>query len=265
MLKRLLLCFFLLTAAAPAIAVDYTDIYYVLGEDGYGFNVVQNDNQNGSSSLFITFFIYGPDKKPTWYTAQLTRDQSGNYNGLLYATTGTFYGMPWNPSDHPDATQVGTASFQPMGPYTAKFIYIVTTPQALAATVTKSIQRQFLGKFIIRGTYFGVAASTFSGCANPGQFFDDVDITVTQQADSNSVSIALKYLTGGTVCTYSGDATAWGKLYQVPSASYTCTDGFKTTAKIDELIKTPHGIEGVWSDISPDGCSESGTFQGLLQ
>ena len=264
MLKRLLVCLFLLTAASRASAVDYTDIYLVLGEDGYGFNVVQNDSQSGSF-LFITFFIYGPDKQPTWYTAQLTQDQSGNYNGLLYATTGTFYGMPWNPSDHPKATQVGTASFQPTSPYTAKFIYIVTTPQPLAATVTKSIQRQFLGNFLIGGTYSGVAASTFSGCANPAQYFDDVDITVTQ--DSNSVSIALTYLAGGTVCTYQGNATAWGKLYQIPSASYTCTDGSgsKTGAKIDELIATPHGIEGVWSDISPDGCNESGTFSGLLR
>jgi len=262
MLKRCLLCFFLLTAAASARAVDYTDIYYVLGEDGYGFNVVENDNASGNF-LFVTFFIYGQDKSPTWYTAQLTDDGTGNFTGALYATTGTYFGQPWNPNDHPAAVQVGTASFQSTGPYTANFTYTVNGPPMVI--VKKNIQRQFLGKFKIDGLYSGVAASTFSHCANPGQYLDDVDITVTQQRDSNSVSIALKYLSGGTVCTYLGDAIAWGKLYQIPTASYTCTDGFKTTAKIDEVIATPHGIEGVWSDISPDGCSESGTFSGLLQ
>jgi hypothetical protein len=83
MLKRLLVCLFLLTAASRASAVDYTDIYYLATESGYGFNVVQSDN-----FLFVTFFIYGPNKQPTWYTAQLTDDATGNnYAGGLYATT----------------------------------------------------------------------------------------------------------------------------------------------------------------------------------
>ena len=50
-------------------------------EGGWGVNVVQSDD-----FLFLTFFIYGADNKPTWYTAQLTLDASGNYNGKLYAT-----------------------------------------------------------------------------------------------------------------------------------------------------------------------------------
>ena len=66
----------LLTAAFRVGAIDYTDLYYVPGEEGWGVNVVQSDD-----FLFLTFFIYGPDNKPTWYTAQLTLDASGNYNG----------------------------------------------------------------------------------------------------------------------------------------------------------------------------------------
>jgi hypothetical protein len=262
MLKRLLLCLILLVTASPTLAVDYTDIYYVLGEDGYGFNVVQNDNPT-NNFLFITFFIYGQNKQPTWYTAQLTDDGTGKtYAGGLYATTGTYFGLPWNPSDHPPAVQVGTASFQPTSPYTATFMYVVNGPPMVM--VNKSIQRQFLGRFTIGGTYNGVATTTYSACANPGKFLNDVDISITQHTDNNQVSITLTYVGGGTVCTYSGDAIAWGKLYQIPTASYTCTNGFKTTAKIDELIATPHGIEGVWSDITPAGCQESGTFSGLL-
>jgi len=262
MLRRLLLFLALLALANTALAVDYTDIYYVLGEDGYGFNVVENDNSAGSF-LFVTFFIYGQDNKPTWYTAQLTLDQSGNFNGGLYATTGTYFGSPWNPSDHPAAALVGTASFQPTGAYTAKFIFTVNGPPTV--TVTKSIQRQFLGNFIVGGTYAGVAASSYSACAAAGNFLNDVDITITQQANNpRAISIALNYLPNGPICTYSGNAIAWGKLYQIPSATYTCTNGFNTTAKIDELNATPHGIEAVWSDITPGGCKESGTFSGLL-
>ena len=76
MFKRILLCLFLLAAAFRAHATDYTDIWYIPAESGWGANVVQSDN-----FLFVTFFIYGADNKPTWYTAQLTLDASGNYNG----------------------------------------------------------------------------------------------------------------------------------------------------------------------------------------
>jgi hypothetical protein len=265
MLKRTLFALLLLVAASRAAAVDYTDIYYVLGEDGYGFNVVENDSDFGSF-LFVTFFIYGTDNKPTWYTAQLTLDQnSGNFNGSLYATTGTYFGLPWNPKDHSAAVQVGAASFQPNGPYTAKFIYVVTGPPMV--TVTKSIQRQFLGNFIIDGVFSGIAKTIESGCASAGTFFDDVDITVSQPINNaGPVSIVLKYInfSNSLTCTYSGNLTAWGKLYQIPSASYVCSDGFKSNAKIDELIRTPHGIEGVWSAINGD-CRETGTFSGLQQ
>jgi ribokinase len=122
MLKRFLLCAFLLAAAFRVGAVDYTDLYYVPGEEGWGANVVQSDD-----FLFVTFFIYGSDNKPTWYTAQLTLDAGGNYNGQLYATTGTYYAMPWKASDQ-TTVAVGTASFQPTSAYTAKLIYVVTTP-----------------------------------------------------------------------------------------------------------------------------------------
>ena len=265
MLKRFLVSLLLFTAVGQAAAVDnyidYTDIYYVLAEQGYGFNVVENDRATGRF-MFVTFFIYGPDNQPTWYTAQLTLDVSGNFNGTLYATTGTYYGMSWNPSDHPDPVVVGTASFQPTSPYTAKFIFVVNGPPMV--TVTKTIQRQFLGNFAIGGSYSGVASTTYAACANPGHFLNDVDITVTQNT-SGAVSIVLNYIGSGTICTYSGNLIAWGKLYQITTAQYTCTNGFKTTAKIDQLIATPHGIEAVWSDITPAGCNESGVFNGLLQ
>jgi len=150
MFKKLVLCLFLMTAAFRVGAVDYTDIYYIPTESGWGVNVVQSDD-----FLFLTFFIYGPDNRPTWYTAQLRLDASGNYNGTLYATTGTFYAtVPWKTSDQA-TTQVGTASFQPTSAYTAKLIYTVTTPAALAATVTKLIQRQSLTTIALGGSYVG--------------------------------------------------------------------------------------------------------------
>ena len=91
MLKRLFLAVLLLAAAGRAGAVDFTDIWFLLAESGWGVNVVQSD-----ATIFLTFFIYGPDNKPTWYVASVTQDASGNFNGPLYSTNGygTSFALP---------------------------------------------------------------------------------------------------------------------------------------------------------------------------
>src|ERR1700693_5807527 len=141
MIKRLLLTFLLLTASAQAAAVDYTDIWYNPSESGWGVNVVQSD-----TFMFLTFFIYGADSKPTWFTGQVTQDSSNNFNGTLYSTTGTYYILPWGGFS---GGPVGTVSFQPLGPYTAQLVYTVNG----VGTVSKTIQRQPLTTITIGGDY----------------------------------------------------------------------------------------------------------------
>ena len=76
MLKRILLITFLCAAARGAAATDYTDIWYNAVEPGYGFNIVQSD-----TFMFMTFFVYGSNNSPTWFTAQVNQDNTGNFNG----------------------------------------------------------------------------------------------------------------------------------------------------------------------------------------
>ena len=92
--------------------------------------------------LFVTFFIYGSDNKPTWYTAQLSQDAQGAYSGGVYLTGGTYYQKPWNPADAPAPQIVGTAQFRPSttNAYEATLTYIVNG----AAAVVKAIERQTL-------------------------------------------------------------------------------------------------------------------------
>ncbi|HXX86656.1 MAG TPA: hypothetical protein VEN29_22085 [Casimicrobiaceae bacterium] len=263
MLMRLLFALFLLIAASGATATDYTDIYFVALEPGSGYNVVQSD-----TFMFITFFIYGPPKSPTWYTAQLTQDASGNFNGPLYATTGTYYGMTWNVQDQ-TITQVGTASFQPTSPYTANLIYTVTTPPPMAATVNKALQRQTLTPITIGGTYVGGQSGAYSGCtnsANNGPYSDYFDLQVTQLT-SGSVTFQFDYLFDNPelTCTFTGTLVQYGQLYTVPSANYSCSDGLNTTASMSEIRATSLGIEGRYS--APNvggGCREDATFGGPL-
>jgi hypothetical protein len=93
----------LLVAAAPVRAADYTDIWYIPGESGWGANVVQSD-----LFMFVTFFVYGADGKPLWYAANLTWDGTA-YSGGLYLTQGTHWALPWNSGLYA-ANAVGTTS-----------------------------------------------------------------------------------------------------------------------------------------------------------
>jgi hypothetical protein len=259
MFIRTLLYLCLLLAAIPARATDYTDIWYRPAESGWGVNVVQSD-----SFMFVTFFVYGPDKKPIWYTANLTQDASKNFNGPLYATTGSYYGSAWVTGDLTQ-TAVGSASFQPTSPYTANLIYTVTTPAALSATVTKAIQRQSLTQITVGGTYVGAQSGAYAGgnCGKAGAYSDFYGLAVTQNTD-RTVSLVFSYNSGLT-CTLSGTLTQFGKLYTIPASTYRCSDGVNTNASIGELAATNLGIEGRFS--APNvggGCSEAATFSGVL-
>ena len=253
MLKRLLFTLLLLTASAQAVATDYTDIWYDPAESGWGVNVVQSD-----SFLFITFFIYGPDNTPIWFTGQVTQDSGSNFNGTLYARTGTYYIMPWAGSA---GGPVGTVAFQPLGLYTARLVYTVNG----VGSVTKTIQRQPLTTINIAGNYTGGLVLAQSQCTNSGSSTLTANIAVTQPANNSGPVFISVGRADGVTCTFSGPVTQWGKLYQMSNATYTCNNGRNTTANIDELSATAHGIEGTWSAFVDGGCVETGTFDAVLR
>lgn len=254
MLKRVLLTLLLFAAAGRAAAVDYTDIWYLPAESGWGVNVVQSD-----AFLFITFFIYGADGKPTWFTGQVTKDASGNFNGTLYATTGTYYISPWVGVT---ATPAGTVSFQPTGPSTAKLVYTVNG----VGTVTKLIQRQNLTAITVGGAYSGAQSGTYSGCASSGSngaYRDFFDLQVTQLTNG-SVTFVFSYT--NLTCTFAGTLEQHGQLYSIPSASYQCSDGLMTSAAMTEIKATAQGVEGRFSAPSVGGnCREDAQFSAVLR
>jgi hypothetical protein len=253
MLKRLFLAVLLLAATGRAGAVDFTDIWFLLAESGWGVNVVQSDN-----FLFITFFIYGADGKPTWYTGQVTLDASGNYNGTLFATTGTYYIAPWVGNT---AMPVGTVSFQPTGPSTAKLIYTVTG----VGTVTKLIQRQTLTAITVGGTYSGGQSGTYSNCsvsANNAPYRDFFDLQVTQLTD-RTVTFAFSYTNFS--CTFSGTLAQQGQLYSVTGASYQCGSDPTFSANLTEIKATAQGLEGRFSALVGGNCREDAHFSGVLR
>jgi len=241
-----------------AWSTDFTDLWWVPQESGWGANVVQSDN-----FLFVTFFIYGADKGPTWYSAELTWDGT-RYSGNLYATQGSYWANPWNPADHPDAQAAGTASFTPssVDAYHATLAYTVPG----VGSFSKAIEREPLTLIALGGSYQGTQSGAYAGCSDPsinGPYTDNYSLSVSQT--TTSATLAFTYASGAT-CTISGSTRQYGQLFDMPNASYVCsgTLSYTTTAAVYEMKATALGLEGRLSATVGGGCQENANFAGVL-
>jgi hypothetical protein len=262
MLKRLVLIAMLALASARADALGYTDVYFNPNESGWGFFLVQSD-----TFQFLALFIYGQDGKPTWYTGGLTQDAAGNFSGPLFATTGTYFAVPWQGVN---ATQVGTIAFNPIDAYHATLIYTVNG----IGTVTKTVQRQTLTAYTLGGNYSGSMSGSVSSCNDPmsndAAFRGRYGLTVTQVGDqSATLSFAFVDSThAGLVCTLAGPLTHLGRVYQMANVQASCT-GLPTgptgihSDTVDAFNVTGEGIEGHWTGNMGGGCTVSLHFEAV--
>ena len=251
MLKRVLLAVLFAGLASPAFALDYSDMWFLPAESGWGVNFTQNDGV-----IFMTFFLYGTDGTPTWYVAITNEDANGNFSGTLYSTTGTYFGAPWVGYN---ATPAGTATFTPTDASNGTLTYTLTG----GPTVVKSIVRQTLTAIDLTGDFTGGQAGGYSACTNANNDFlykDTFDLSVTQTGGNVTFTFAYPSLN----CTFSGALVQEGQLFQVPSASYTCDDGTNTTAAMSEIKLTSQGIEGRFAAQGVGAaCREDATFSGV--
>jgi len=242
---------------AALAATDYTDSWWAAGgtESGWGVNFTQQRN-----FIFATFFIYAVDGKPTWLTAQLSRDGTGErFTGPLYRTSGTWYGSPtWNGSQ---IAQAGDATFVASSAYDGELTYTVD-----GSTIVKRIERLKLVDISVAGDYRGAAAGTRSGCgANGGTFTDPVDFLVLHSTTTGEIRIdQYSISTGARICRMEGAARQQGKLLLVEDAAYDCGAQWSNKrARVYNLRRTPTGFEGQWFSDGGGGCTESGDFSGV--
>lgn len=258
MLRRFVIAVLLALVTLPASAAEYGDVYYDPAEPGWGVFLVQSN-----TFQFLAFFIYGTDGKPIWYTAELTDDGTGTYTGGLYATTGTYFGNPWQGAT---IARVGDATFKPSDAYHATLTYALTG----VPSVTKNIQRQALRPFVMTDNYSGSIAGTVTGCANPANntstFRGRYNLAVAQVADA-SATLTFSYVdttNNGIVCTLTGPLTHIGRLYRIADAQYSCTGPGATpgtyAVTIESLHPTGQGIEGRWAGTVGGGCQVSMHF-----
>jgi hypothetical protein len=244
--------------------IDFTDIWWADGgvESGWGVNFAHTDN-----FIFVTFFIYGPDRSPVWYTAQLSRTSGDTFSGPVYVVTGPWFGAPVFTSVPPqDVIPVGDATFTASSSVRGTLRYRIDT-----VTVVKSIERQTTTELVVDDIYLGAIAGSVAGtcvAGTPATFLITMQIQVVQTLTNNvrlEFSGADSSNLGQDICYMQGNATQHGKLLRVPNAIYQCTGAPSRTATIESIRQLDGGIEAHWVADLGGGCIERGRLSGVTQ
>jgi hypothetical protein len=242
--------------ASPARAAnDYTDTWWSTAEPGWGVNLAQQNN-----TIYVTFYVYGPDGKPVWYAALLLRDGTGDrFTGTLSRFTGTYFGAPtWQGNTSAPA---GTATFTATSSTSGTLAYSVDS-----VNVEKSLERITLAPLNVAGTYIGGVSGRRSGCTGPPLIVDPIQIQILHSTLTGDIRIdQLSTVSGALFCRMEGTTTQTGKVLTVSNASYSCSDGWNGPARIFNLRPTPAGFEAQWFSDGGSGCTESGQLSGVTQ
>jgi hypothetical protein len=253
----LTLLFVLALAAAPARAlVDYTDTWWAAGgkEPGWGVNFTQQNR-----FLYGTFYVYGPDGKAVWYTAQMNRvGETEVYSGPVYRVSGTWFGAPvWAGYD---ISQVGSASFAASAAHRG-----VLTWNVDGTAMTKNIERLEVAAVPVEGVYIGGLATSYSAGCNNGGASRQAQQFILTRSGGNFVTIDFVDLQSRTQCIMDGQAQQFGRMYFIPSAVYQCQSGVNTSVEISKLQKLDDGIEFAWRANLGGSCVETGRAAGVRQ
>ncbi|HVF64277.1 MAG TPA: hypothetical protein VNE58_09810 [Casimicrobiaceae bacterium] len=258
-LFRLLFVIAIGCAPLAARGTDYGDLWWNPSESGWGIQTVQQNNV-----MFITFYVFGTDSRPTWFTGLLTAATSGGstFTGTLVATTGPYYGGPFTP---PAVNRnAGTITFTATSPTSANVTYTID-----GVTVTKSVQRLQVSTLNLSGTYIGSFLSFQHSCAIPaanGPFNGSGTFTIVHNPPAPQVTITatLSDNLRAFACTYQGNYSQLGKIGSI-SGTYTCNDGRAGNWNANEIeLSTLGGILGRYSGTNTiPGCQITGGFGGL--
>ena len=75
--------------AAYGQAFSYDDMWWNPAESGWGINLVQQGDV-----AFVTWFVFGQDRQPTWFVSTMRATSGTTYAGDLYTGTGRAYYAP---------------------------------------------------------------------------------------------------------------------------------------------------------------------------
>ena len=264
----ILACLFVAAPArATSYSADFTDLWWASpaeSESGWGMNVVQQNE-----ILFLTFFLYGPDKTPRWYVGSRVEPANPQpvgavrFSGPLYQTTGPWFGGPFDPNavGHSEVGAV-TLTFDTSDTGTLSYT-IGGTP------VVKAIERQNYRVNSVGGSYAGGLVATASQCgsaADNGSTDMLGTTTVAQTATQVTFTVAFGSPTGQpATCTFVGNYVQKGRMAAVPSGSFSCiVGGFQANAGVFTLTALDAQLNGFHATFTGQDqfCTYNGRFGG---
>jgi hypothetical protein len=200
-------------ASANTFTTDMTDLWWNSSESGWGVTATHQ-----REIVFLTFFVYGPDNRPTFYTGEATytgQAASGAliFSGPMLQTSGPWLGGAFNPNIV-TRTPVGTVTF-------TAFIDAATLTYSVNGTVvTKALTRQTFRNNDLTGNYAGIFTETFSGCAsatNNGTVDSVTGITIVNSANTLQMTTSQN----GFICNFAGNYRQSGRMGS-STGTYTC-------------------------------------------
>lgn len=207
---------FAMPVSATTFSTDFTDLWYIPAESGWGVNVIQQYD-----TIFSTLFVYGSDGTPRWFVAPNTTSVAAPageriFTGPLYSTTGTFFGVPWAGSSY---AQVGSITFSFPTATTAVMSYTVS-----GTTVTKSIVRQTWRGNVLTGNYIGGVVAVGSNCAGGNtSILINGELTISHINTSPTMRVDFINSQGAAgQCTYTGNYFQEGRMGSVTGGTYSC-------------------------------------------
>lgn len=247
-----LLSFCLLSpfASANTFTTDLTDLWWNATESGWGVTATHQ-----REIVFLTFFVYGADNRPTFYTATLSyTGQTGsgalNFTGAMYQTTGPWFGTFFNPNAV-SVRQVGTATF-------TAFVEAATLSYSVDGVgVTKALTRQTFRTNDLTGNYAGVFRETTSGCGNPTNN-GTAESIVSASITTTATTMTMTTNENGFVCNWSGNYRQAGRMGS-STGTYTC-GALQGTYDMVEIEANPSGITGRYSGQDNSCAQVSGRF-----
>lgn len=234
--RALLLSFFLFANSAftNTFTSDMTDLWWNANESGWGVTATHQ-----GEVVFLTFFVYSSDNRPTFYTASTSYVSSTGqgslvFSGPMYQTTGPWLGAFFNPNAV-GVRLVGSATF-------TAFIDAATLTYNVDGTfVSKSLTRQTFRNNNLAGEFAGVLRSTSSGCTNPLNN-GTVETVAGVRIVHSGVTFSMVTNDGAEICTYTGNYTQSGRM-GTSSGNYSCP-GRTGTYDIFEVEANPKSLTG---------------------
>lgn len=250
-----LLAAFSTAASATSATTDFSDLWYNRNESGWGANVIQQGD-----TLFVTLFVYNSGQAPTWFVASDVElvAVSGNtltFSGILYQTTGPYFGAgSFNPAAV-SAPPVGTLTFSASQISNATLTYVVN-----GVAVTKNVERQTWRTEDLSGSYLGGSTGTWSQCGAARNGYTESSATYTVTQDGGAIQ--MREEGSGYTCTYTGNYTAAGRMGTIVGNGL-CSDGVNQAFTATEVEVSLQALTMRFTTNQIGGCAYVGRIGGM--